>query len=197
MSYSYRGRPMWKCPMDTAIYADILWEIRPKTVIEFGSNRGASALWLADQLTTFGVANAHVWSLDINPVTDLADPGRTFGFCEVANPAASLGPEDLQALPKRLLMIDDASPLGRHVLAVLQFIDLITDPGDYVIIEDDILNQLGWEEEYQGGPLEVLRVFLAGDTAREAGPRCQIYHACCDIFGRNVTLNPERYLRRL
>jgi cephalosporin hydroxylase len=192
MAGRYRGIPTWKCPMDLAIYADILWELKPKTVVEFGSNRGGSALWLADQLTTYGVEGFHVYSLDIHPVTDLADPRITFGYCDAADPAAHIGIDDLRALPKPLLVIDDASHMAEHVLAVLRFVDQALEPGDYLIVEDGNLVELGWEAEYNGGPLAALRTFLP-----EAGSRYIIDRARCDTYGHNVTWNPEGFLKRV
>ena len=178
--------------MDLAIYSQILDEIAPRSVVEFGSNRGGSALWLADQLTARGIEGAHVWSLDINPVTDLADPRITFGFCDVAVPAVHVGLADLAALPKPLLVIDDASHMADHVLAVLRFVDQALEPGDYLIVEDGILDALGGSEEYKGGPVAALRQFL-----HDAAGRYQIDRDRCDMFGRNVTWNPDGYLRRV
>jgi cephalosporin hydroxylase len=153
MKWSYRGRPTWKSPLDLALYLDVLWEVRPRSVVEFGSNRGGSALWFADQLTSFGDGEAHVWSLDIDPVTDLDDPRITFGSCDVAEPEAHVGIDDLRGLPKPLLVIDDASHRAAHVLAVLRFVDQALEPGDYLIVEDGVLSHLGWDDEYEGGPL--------------------------------------------
>ncbi len=34
--------------MDLAIYARLMWELKPRTVIEVGTAKGGSALWLAD-----------------------------------------------------------------------------------------------------------------------------------------------------
>jgi cephalosporin hydroxylase len=192
MAWSYRGIPTWKCPMDLAIYSQILWDLKPRTVVEFGSNRGGSALWFADQLTAFGVPDFHVYSLDIHPVTDLADDRITFGYCDVADPGEHIGLADLAALPKPLLVIDDASHMAAHVLAVLRFVDQAMEPGDYLIVEDGSLVELGWSEEYDGGPLAALKVFL-----EERGSRYVLDRARCDTYGHNVTWNPEGFLRRV
>lgn len=192
MAWSYRGRPTWKCPMDLAIYSQILWDLKPRTIVEFGSNRGGSALWMADQLSGFGLASFHIYSLDIAPVTDLQDPRITFGQFDVADPAAYIGLADLIHLPKPLLVIDDASHQASHVLNVLRFVDQAMQPGDYLIVEDGILDHLGWSDDYGGGPLKALTTFLA-----ETGDRYQIDRARCDTFGHNVTWNPEGYLRRV
>ena len=84
---------------------------RPGTVIEFGSNKGASALWLADMLEVFGLRDTKVYSYDINPVTDLKDPRIVFGYCDTRDLSASLSDSFMRALPRPLLVIDDANPV--------------------------------------------------------------------------------------
>lgn len=192
MNWSYRGLPTWKCPFDLAIYQDVIWEIKPRTIVEFGSHRGGSALWFADLLTNYGIEGAHVYSLDYHPVKDVVDPRITFGFCDVADPAEHIGLADLANLPKPLVVVDDASHMSAHVLAVLRFVDYALAKGDYLIVEDGSLNMLGWEKQYEGGPLAALKTFLG-----ETGGRYEIDRARCDTYGRNVTWNPEGYLRRV
>lgn len=190
MAWSYRGRPTWKCPLDLATYSSILWDVKPKTIVEFGSNRGGSALWFADQMTAFGIEQPRVYSLDINPVTDLEDPRIVFGYCDVAEPEKCINIDDLKALPKPLLVVDDASHMSDHVLAVLRFVDKAMATGDYLIVEDGSLNHLGWEKQYRGGPLRAIKTFL-----KEAGGRYEIDRERCDFYGRNATWNPEGYIR--
>lgn len=190
MNWSYKGRATWKCPMDLAIYTQVLWDLRPRTIVEFGSNKGGSALWLADMLAAFELSDTMIYSLDIHPVTDLDHPRIKFGYCDVAAPAEHIALADLKALPKPLLVIDDASHNADHVLAVLRFVDQALTPGDYLIVEDGVLTELGWSDEYKGGPLAAIRTFLS-----ERPDRYEIDRARCDTYGQNVTWNPEGYIR--
>ena len=43
-----------KDPLDQTILQQLLWELKPRTVIEFGAYKGGSALWIADLLKLFG-----------------------------------------------------------------------------------------------------------------------------------------------
>ena len=72
MNYSYKGISTLKCPFDLALYSLLLWNLKPRTIIEIGSNKGGSAIWLADQLRAFAI-DGHVWSYD------LFSPGRRCG----------------------------------------------------------------------------------------------------------------------
>ena len=63
MSHAYKDIDCYKCPMDLAIYQRLMWELKPRTVIEIGTAKGGSALWLADQLSIYGVEGFEVHSL--------------------------------------------------------------------------------------------------------------------------------------
>lgn len=136
---SYRGIPMAKDPFDIVLYETLFFEIQPRSIVELGAYTGASALWMADTLDTFGI-DAHVYSVDIDitlvePLAT-ASPRVTFmeGDC---NQIEALFPaEMLRELPQPLVLIDDAhvnidrvySHFHEHALRV----------GDYLIVEDTI-----------------------------------------------------------
>ena len=54
-----------KDPLDLTIIQQLLWELKPRTVIEFGTYKGGSALWIADMLKMFG-CKSRVISMDID-----------------------------------------------------------------------------------------------------------------------------------
>ena len=51
--------------MDQKILQQLLWELKPRTVIEFGAYKGGSALWIADMLKMYG-CQSRVVSIDID-----------------------------------------------------------------------------------------------------------------------------------
>ena len=67
----WREVDMWKDPLDLVIVQQLLWELKPRTVIEFGAYKGGSALWTADMLKMFG-CKSRVISVDID--LSLLDP---------------------------------------------------------------------------------------------------------------------------
>ena len=44
----YRGCKLIKSPEDYVIYHQLLWHVKPQTVIELGTYTGGMAVWLAD-----------------------------------------------------------------------------------------------------------------------------------------------------
>lgn len=186
MAYTYRGRPLLKNPFDLAIYPLLLERLRPRTLIEIGSHRGGSALWFADQREDLGV-----WSIDVEPPVDAVHPRVTFLRGDAMDLGATLSPGFLERLERPLLVVEDSSHQAAAVTSVLEFFDPWLRPGEYIVVEDGILEAMRVPQLYGGGPLHAIRAFLA-----RAGRRYEIDRSLCDYFGRNVTWNVDGYLRR-
>jgi len=192
LKYSYRGIPMLKNPFEVALYQILLWQAKPRTIIEIGSYLGASALWMADLMRNFGLAG-RVLSIDINP------PNAGFERDDIHFIAGdarrlreTLTPQILSALPRPILVIEDSVHDVETTLAVLRFFDRILEPGEYIVIEDGLVTDLGVAHRFNGGPGRAISQFLL-----ESGGRYQIDAAYCDHYGHNFTGNPNGYLRRI
>ncbi len=189
MAWRYRGIETFKNPFDLALYPLLLAEMRPATVIEIGSHRGGSALWLADTAAAQGMA-LQVVSLDITLAERPADPRLRFLHGDARNLAATLDDTLLAALPRPWLVIEDADHQADTTLAVLRFFERRMRPGEFIVVEDGILSDMRVAQSYGGGPHAAIRAFLD-----EAGERYVIDRRYCDWFGRNVTWNVDGYLR--
>ena len=77
-------------------------------------------------------------------------------------------------------------------LAVLRFFHQWLRPGEYIIIEDGIITELGLAGEFGGGPEAALIAFLD-----EHASEYEIDARYCDFFRKNVTYAVNGYLRRL
>src|SRR5258708_31645092 len=98
---------MVKDPFDIALYAMLLWELRPRTVIEVGSKSGGSGRWFGDQLKTFGI-DGHVYSIDVVPVRGMDGENVTFMEGNGRELEQVLSRPFLATLPKPWLVIEDA-----------------------------------------------------------------------------------------
>jgi cephalosporin hydroxylase len=191
MAYEYKGIPTWKDPFDLAIYPVLFWRARPAAIIEVGSNKGGSALWMADVTRNLGIA-CQIHSIDIEPVTGVTAENVTFHRGDARNLGAAFGPDFLNALPRPLLVIEDSSHDADTTYAVLTYFDAWLRPGEYIVIEDGILTDMGYAAAFGGGPLAAIERFL-----RSHGARYEIDRTYCDWFGRNATWNVNGYLRRV
>jgi cephalosporin hydroxylase len=189
----YRGVPFYKSPFDIALYLNLLSNLRPKTIIEIGTKHGGSALWFADMLTTHGITEGHVYSVDINSLAAFTDPRISFIAGDAKALELAFSADMLRAVPRPLLVIDDSSHMYEDATAVLQFFHLHLNSGDYIVIEDGVLIQFTdpLYDRYKNGPNRAIADFLAQHQDYA------IDEALCDHFGKNVTWNPNAWLRRL
>jgi cephalosporin hydroxylase len=196
---SYRGIPMAKDPFDMVLYQHLLFEVKPRTIIELGAYTGASAMWMADLLKTFD-CDSHVYAVDID--LTLIDqqakshPGTTFiqGDC---NQIEQIWPvETLTQLPHPLILIDDAHVNIAGVYA--HFHQHGLQPGDYLIIEDTIpwipgtFGNSESSSDWGDWKWREVQEFLENHAADY---RVDRYYT--DFFGYNGTWNWNGFLRRM
>jgi cephalosporin hydroxylase len=194
MRYTYKGVPTHKDPFDLALYQMLLWEQKPRTLIEVGSKWGGSALWFADVLRSYGIDYA-IHSIDVRPpAMREAIRGVTFHLGDGRKLADTLSSEWLASLPRPLMVVEDADHHPATTLAVLRFFDSWLRPGEYIVIEDGIVDDLFDADrmaELEGGPRPAITQFPV-----ERGTDYEIDTRLCDYFGPNLTWNVNGYLRR-
>jgi cephalosporin hydroxylase len=188
--YNYAGRRCIKNPFDLALYSMLISRERPGTIIEIGSAAGGSALWFACQCRGLGL-DTQVLSVDINPVVDLEYPGVSFLAGDIHDLQATRLPELLVSAKRPFLVIEDGPHTREACLAALNFFDQFLQRGEYIVIEDGILYDLGYWQ-LQNGPNRAVAEFLATHGTRYTCDR-----EMCDFFGRNFTWNTNGYLRRI
>jgi cephalosporin hydroxylase len=189
LAFTHRGVVMQKNPFDVALYQKLIWETKPRTIVEIGSNAGGSALWFADLLRMFGI-DGHVHSLDIRKPDLASGEGFTFYEGDGRRVGDAFSPSWVERQPRPLLVIEDADHVCATTAAVLAHFGPLMRSGEYIVVEDAILTAMGVEHLYDGGPRRAIREFLAANTGFE------IDTAYCDYFGSNVTWNVDGFLRR-
>jgi cephalosporin hydroxylase len=190
LRYTFKDVPCLKNPFDLALYTMLLAQVRPTTIVEVGSAAGGSALWFATQARGLGL-DCRVLSVDITPVTTVNDPDVVFLDGDINNLADSALPGLLADRTGQLLVIEDGPHPFSGCLAALRFFDTHTRPGDYVVVEDGIAKDLGYRH-LRNGPERAVGQFLS-----DCDNRYVIDRHYCDFYGRNVTWNPNGYLRRV
>jgi cephalosporin hydroxylase len=171
----WRGRPLFKTVFDFALVPMMLWDLRPATVIELGSGNGASALWMADLMASFGI-DSRVYSLDLE-ARRLAHERVTFmaGDCNAI--AAAFPAEFLNPLAHPWLVVEDAHV---NVPGVLAHFHPFLAAGDVLYVEDSLTK----------------RRDLARFTAEFAGAY-KVDTRYTDFFGRNATCAVDSILVRV
>jgi cephalosporin hydroxylase len=187
--YEYHGITMWKNPFDLAIYTRLIEIEQPKLVIELGSFKGASAMWFADQMEEAGL-DPNVVSVDVNPVSETY-PDVTFITGDARKLAQVFDPSLIKC-PHPWLVIDDADHVSTTTFLILEYFHKHLRKNDMIVVEDTIIEVLGEQHTYGGGPAQGLSLFLQRHDDEYA-----VQPEYCDMFGQNATWNINGYLRRL
>ena len=69
MNYKYKGVSCLKSPIDLAIYMMLIYELRPRTIVEIGSFHGGAALFYADLAAAYGL-ETDVITVDFRAIQD-------------------------------------------------------------------------------------------------------------------------------
>lgn len=189
MSYRYRGVPCFKSPIDIAVYLQLLHDAAPKTLIEIGSKAGGSALLFSDFAKMLEL-DCGVTSLDLD-VPERTFEGVSFFQGDVRNLKEAFDAHDLYSLPRPWLIVEDSAHSAEGCSAALSFFAPLLRSGEWLVVEDGVLEDLGLSKQYGGGPNEAIALFMeAHPDVFEIGVRY------CDMFGLQATYNPNGYLMR-
>jgi cephalosporin hydroxylase len=122
--------PCFKAIYDLGIYAMLIAELQPGTLIELGSGTGGSAVFFADLCTSSGLTTEIV-SVDRAPV-EVSDPRVAFIQSDCAEWLSAAVKSKREFRRPCLLIEDFHGDLG----GFFEQIDSILEVGDYLIIED-------------------------------------------------------------
>lgn len=189
-NYTYRGVPMIKNPFDYALYPLLIWDVKPKTIIEIGSKNGGSALWFGDLMNNFGI-EGHIYSLDIVKVDDVSHERVTFMEANGRDLGSTISKEWLESLPRPLLVIEDADHSYETSIEVLNFFHSHVRGEEYIVIEDGIISDLTNDQNCNSGPHRALKEFLAKHPGEY-----DIDQKYADYFGYNYTWCSNGFLRK-
>jgi cephalosporin hydroxylase len=185
---TWLGVPLLKNPCDLWLYQQLLWDIRPRWIIETGSWLGGSALYLASIAALAGF-ECEVISIDIE--YNAARPvhaGIHYLLGDSADPAtAEAVVQRVARAPGPRLVILDSDHAAPHVLAELRLYAPLVTRGSYLICEDC---NLGREviPDFGPGPAEAVEQWLGEQHLGFDVDRS------CERLG--LTWNNGGYLRR-
>lgn len=184
---SYRGVKAVRCPFDYVMYQMIISEVKPDLIIEIGTRKGGGAYYMADLLDNIGKGSIH--AIDI--VDDVEPIVKTHERIHLFTDGWSGYDLELTKGFDTILVIEDASHMYEDTIGVLNKFHSLVSKDSYLIVEDGIINKLGLEKKYNGGPLRAIREFLPNH------PEYIVDRKWCDMFGKNATFNVNGYLKKI
>ena len=157
---SWLGHTTLKYPTDLWAYQELLAEVRPGAVLETGTYRGGSALFLATVLDALGAGE--VVSVDTMRMAGLPEHPRIAYLT-----GSSIDPEIVDRVraeigaARPVVVILDADHHRDHVLGELRAYADLVDPGSYMVVEDTNVNGHPILPGYGPGPGEAVTQFLS------------------------------------
>jgi cephalosporin hydroxylase len=186
---SWMGVTMLKNPLDSWIYQEILFEVRPDILIEIGSWDGGSTLYFAHLMDLMG--RGEVLSVDIDRSRFRVKHERIRTLT-----GSSISPEVLRGVAeacsgKSVLIIHDADHSKEAVLADLEAYAPLVSLGSYFVVEDGIIDIFEPDDvlgRANGGPLAAVEEFLLQRKDFVVDAKRERYL---------LTYNPRGFLKRI
>lgn len=182
----WMGVSTLKAPTDLWMYQEILYETKPDFIIETGTYRGGSALFLASLCDM--MKKGHIITIDIAP--EAMPPHKRVTYIK----ASSTSQETVDKVKKmigegsRVMVILDSNHERHHVAKELAIYGELVTKGCYMIVEDTNINGHPVRKNWGEGPWEAEEEFL------KANKNFKIDKYRERLF---LTFNPNGYLKRV
>jgi cephalosporin hydroxylase len=182
----WMGVATQKCPLDLWIYQELLHEVRPTLIIETGTCKGGSALYLASICDILEVGR--VVTIDIEHQADRPTHPR-ITYLTGSSTAPEIAEQvRVAAVDQQVMVILDSDHSRDHVIGELRLYADLVAVGSYLIVEDTNINGHPVLPDWGPGPMEALDDFLAETDEFEIDESREKFH---------MTFNPRGYLRRV
>jgi cephalosporin hydroxylase len=182
---TWLGAQALKNPLDLWVYQEIIVETRPDLIVETGTYRGGSALYLASVCELLG--HGEVVSIDVESMrADYPSHRRvTYLAGRSSTDPAVVDEVRARAEGRPILVILDSDHSQAHVEAELAVYAPLVPVGCYLIVEDSNIGRI--RKDLMPGPLEAVESFLAGTDEFEIDREREKFL---------ITFNPSGYLKR-
>jgi cephalosporin hydroxylase len=160
---TWTGVKCWKSVGDMWNYQEILFELKPSLVIEFGTRHGGSALFFASVMRQIGepfkVLSVDISHGSLDPAAQ-CDPDILFVESRSTVPAIAGHIQRLKTeFPGKVFAILDSDHSMNHVLAEMKLLRPLLSAGDYLIVEDSMLNGHPVLPGWGPGPYEAIEAY--------------------------------------
>lgn len=161
---TWMGVNTLKSPMDMWNYQEILVSLRPAIIIEFGTNRGGSALFFSSVMQQIGRPYVIV-SVDIaaSAISDRtkSDPSIRLLTTSSSSPEVRSTIQDLRReFHGPAFAILDSDHSKQHVLAEMMNLRDVLVAGDYLVVEDSNINGHPVHRSFGPGPYEAIQEYF-------------------------------------
>lgn len=176
-NFKWKGMTLMKDPMSLSIYQQLIQDLLPKTIIEFGTYDGGSASWMNDICKSLDI-ETKIYTFDkcFERVNKNLDENIKFFNLDNYNIKEFIkqNVKIFEGMVHPILVIEDSH---ENFVEVIEEIDIFLSCGDYLIVEDTI-------DECKHNALSL---FLENK-------KYKVDAKYCDFWGYNNTWNYNSFL---
>ena len=170
----WKGRTLVKDPCTQSIYLQLMQDLLPRTILEFGTDEGGSAIWLSDVMQSLDVeCDVHTFDIDVDRID--VPPHIAVHHMDNHHVRAFVAQHrrTFEELRHPILVIEDSH---ENFEEVLETFDAFLETGDYVVVEDTL------DQSKHRGMIS----FASG--------RYEVDTYYCDFWGLNNSWNVNSFL---
>lgn len=183
---SWLGIPTEKCPLDLWIFQEILFDKKPDLIIECGTGKGGTTIFLASICDLMN--QGKIISVDINQILRPVHSRIKYLHGNTTDEGIlTILKEEAKNKKSIMVILDDDHHRNHVYKELLAYQDLVSK-GNYLIVEDTNLNGNPVFKEYGAGPMEAVSDFLKENHHFESDKSKEKYF---------LTFNPNGYLKRI
>ena len=137
-NHKWKGLSLMKDPMTLSIYMMMIQELKPKTILEFGTYDGGSALWMEDTIKSLSFdCKIHTFDINHERVKIPQDSKIKFHRLDNHNINEFINEEKFlfEKMEGPILVIEDSH---ENTNGIIRALNPFLKSGDYVIIEDTL-----------------------------------------------------------
>jgi cephalosporin hydroxylase len=178
--FKWKNLTLMKDPMSLTTYIQLFQDIKPKTILEFGTYEGGSALFFYDTLKSLNIkTNIITFDINKNYYKNIEKEIKFIELdCNFIKEYVFENLDFLKSLEKPIIIIEDCHV---NTYNIAKYCDFFLKKDDYLIIEDTI----SLEKHF------ILENFLLDHNEYE------IQRNYCDFWGINNSWNCNSYLKKI
>lgn len=156
----WSGNPTWQNVLDLWNIQETIFELKPKLIVETGTNQGGSSYFYAQLLDLIG--DGKVVTVDIEKMHHLAHPRVTYLIgSSVSGEVFSTIERMAAEADGPVLVILDSDHSQAHVEKELELYAPLVTPDSYLLVQDGVIDTLRKFRKGRPGPLPAIRKFVA------------------------------------